>query len=125
MGKSLRRQTVRKQPGTWRWIALVFLSLVYLGGCASGFQSVAPHPPETYETLGPATGRACGTLIAGPTAYNFIPIMLNSRVARAYQNALDSVPGSTAMINVTMQENWVWWAVGTTRCVTFTGEAIR
>jgi len=125
MGKILRRQTGRRQPRNRRWCTLVFLSLVCLGGCASGFQSVAPHPPAAYESLGPATGRACGTLVAGPTAYNFIPIMLNSRVARAYQNALDSVPGATAMINVTMQENWVWWAVGTTRCVTFTGEAIR
>jgi hypothetical protein len=46
-------------------------------------------------------------------------------VELAYQRALASVPGSKALINVTMQEDWYWWVIGTARCVTIRGEAIR
>lgn len=51
--------------------------------------------------------------------------MLNSRVERAYAGAVQSVPGATGLVNVTMKENWFWWVLGSTRCVTITGEAIR
>lgn len=108
-----------------RSMMLVLASFLFFGGCVSGFQTVAPKAPEKFEKLGPATGSACGTLVGGPTAYNAIPILLNSRVERAYQNALESVPGSNALIDVTMQENWFWWVIGSTRCVTIAGEAIR
>ena len=50
---------------------------------------------------------------------------INSRVENAYQNALASVPGATALVDVTMRENWQWWVIGTSRCVTVTGEAIK
>jgi hypothetical protein len=36
-----------------------------------------------------------------------------------------SVPGATALIDVTMQEDWYWWFIGTARCVTVKGEAIH
>ena len=106
-------------------MALIAVFILVCTGCASGFRTILPQPPEKYERLGPASGSACGSMLIGPTAYNFIPVMLNSRVARAYQQALESVPGSTALINVTMQEDWYWWVIGTARCVTIQGEAIR
>ena len=96
-----------------------------LAGCSSSLTMVAPRPPEKFERLGPAKGTACGSLLIDGTAYNFIPILLNSRVERAYQNALQSVPNATALVNISMQESWFWWAIGSTRCVTITGEAIR
>jgi hypothetical protein len=99
--------------------------LVFITGCASGFTTLAPNPPEASQKLGPASGKACGSMLIGPTIYNFIPIMLDSRMERAYQSALNEVPGSTALVNVTMHEDWYWWVIGTTRCVTITGEAIR
>jgi len=99
--------------------------LVLLGGCASEFTKVAPLPPDKYERLGPASGTGCGTLFIDGTAYNFIPVLLNSRVERAYAKALESVPGSTALVDVTMSEDWFWWVLGSTKCVTISGEAIR
>jgi len=57
--------------------------------------------------------------------YNFIPIGLNSRVETAYNRALQKKPGATALVDVTVQENWFWWVVGTARCVTVTGEAVQ
>jgi hypothetical protein len=96
-----------------------------LAGCASGFTTVSPAPPQQYTSLGNATGKACGSLGVFATAYYFIPMGVNSRIEDAYNNALASVPGSTSLINVTLQENWYWWLIGTARCVTVSGEAIK
>lgn len=97
-----------------------------LTGCASTVTTMSPQLPEKYEHLGNASGRACGALLFGPmTTFSFIPAGLNTRVERAYQHALESVPGSTALIDITMQEQWYWWIIGSTRCITITGEAIR
>ena len=108
-----------------RITACLAVAAVMLGGCASEFTKVAPQPPEKYERLGPATGSACGSLMILATAYNFIPVMLNSRVERAYADAVASVPGATSLVDVTMSEDWFWWVLGTARCVTIRGEAVR
>ncbi len=108
-----------------RTAILLIVASAALAGCASGFTTVAPTPPQQYSHLGKATGSACGSLLIDGTMFNFIPIMLNSRVERAYQNAVNSVPGATGLINVTMEENWFWWVIGSTRCVTVSGEAIK
>lgn len=115
----------------WKWSKLLrfticmFLVVVFLGGCASNFTMIAPTPPEKYEKLGKATGTASGALGIGATAYYFIPMGLNSRVEKAYEEALKSVPGATSLIDVTIQESWFWFVLGTARTVTITGEAIR
>jgi hypothetical protein len=96
-----------------------------LGGCASGYVKVAPKPPAQFERLGQARGEACGILGVLATAYYFAPMGLNGRVEAAYLNAVASVPGATALIDVTMSETWTWVFIGTMRCVTITGEAIR
>lgn len=104
-------------------VLLVCLPLI--GGCASGLTTIAPQPPAHYETLGPATGKASGSLGILGTAYYFIPMGLNTRVQRAYDNAVASVPGATGLIDVTFDESWFWWIIGTGRTVTISGEAIR
>jgi hypothetical protein len=75
--------------------------------------------------LGNATGEACGSIGILGTATNFVPMALNSRYERAYRTALASVPGATGLINVTLQEDWAWWVIGTSRCVKVTGVAIK
>ncbi len=97
----------------------------FLSSCASDLVNIAPRPPENFQKLGQAKGNACGSLLIDGTSLNFIPIMLNSRVERAYQDAVKSVSGATGLINVKMEEEWFWWVIGSTRCVTITGEAIR
>src|SRR4249919_1726762 len=96
-----------------------------LAGCVSGFTTIAPKPPEQYTKLGPAKGSACGMLGVLGTATYFVPIGLNDRMERAYKEAVASVPGATGLVDVTVQENWEWWVIGTGRCVTVTGEAIK
>lgn len=105
------------------WAAVATFS--FLNGCASNLTNVAPTPPAQYSSLGTVTGSACGSLgILGTSTY-FIPAGLNDRVERAYQAALASQPGATSLTNITMQEDWYWWLVGTFRCVTITGEAVK
>lgn len=104
---------------------LLTIAFMTATGCASTYKTVLPTPPEHYEKLGMAKGDACGSMLILATAYNFIPVNLNERVEHAYQNALESVPGATALMNVTLQENWYWWVLGSSKCITITGEAIR
>lgn len=106
-------------------ISLLLGCTLLIGGCASGLITIAPQPPAKYEKLGPATGKATGSIGILGTATNFIPMGLNSRVYRAYDNAVASVPGATGLIDVTLDESWFWWVIGSARTVTISGEAIR
>ena len=100
-------------------------SILLLSGCSSHNVTIAKKPPQKYKILGKAKGTGSGTLGVLATAYNFIPMGLNSRTERAYNNAIESVPGATGLINVTYQEDWFWWLIGTSRNVTITGDAIK
>lgn len=106
-------------------VSLLLVFAVLVSGCASGPTMIAPEPPAQYEKLGPATGKATGSLGILATAYYFVPMGLNTRVDRAYDRAVASVPGATGLIDVTIDESWFWWVVGTGRTVTISGEAIR
>lgn len=101
------------------------LALVLLAGCSSHQVKIEQIPPATYQTLGKAEGSASGSLGLLATAYNFIPMGLNSRSERAYENAVQSIPGATSLINVTYQEDWFWWIIGTSRTVKISGDAIK
>ena len=101
------------------------LSLLIFSGCSSKEVTIENKQPEKYELLGKAKGTADGSLGLLATGYYFIPMGINSRSERAYDNALKSVPGATALINVTYSEDWYWWIIGTGRSVTVTGDAIR
>lgn len=104
---------------------LLMLLMALVSGCSSGRVKIIQAPLENYQKLGRAEGKACGSLGIAGTAYYFIPIGLNGRYERAYNYALASVPGATALIDVTLKEDWFWWVIGTARCVTITGEAIK
>jgi len=117
---------VRYSRSMARGYAVALLTAAAISvGCASHLTNIAPLPPNSYEELGPVTGKACGSLGIVSTAYYVIPMGLNSRVERAYQDALNAAPGATALIDVTMKENWYWWIIGEARCLTLSGEAIR
>ena len=107
------------------WIGIIFIFGASIIGCASDFTTIAPMPPKKYEKLGHVSGKATGSLGILGTAYYFIPMGINSRVESAYDNALKSAPGATALIDVTYEESWFWWVIGTARTVTISGEAIK
>jgi hypothetical protein len=101
------------------------IGILFLAGCSSHQVTIEKAPPAKYESLGKAEGSGSGSLGLLATAYNFIPMGLNSRSERAYENAVESVTGATGLMNVTYQENWFWWIIGTGRTVTITGDAIK
>lgn len=93
--------------------------------CSSELYTIYKTPPAKYEKLGRVTGSADGSLGVLATAYYVIPMGLNSRVERAYADALSKAPGATSLIDVSYQESWYWWLIGTARRVTISGEAIK
>ena len=105
-------------------LSAIFTSFL-LTACGSTPIMVGKLPPPKYEKLGSATGEACGTLGLLSPPVNIIPMALNSRVENAYQEAIQSVPGATGLVNVEYKENWFWWVLATTRCTTITGDAIK
>ena len=88
--------------------------------CAGSFQTVAPAIPNHYERLGDVRSEACGSLVLG-----LIPAALNSRVGRAYAQAVGQRPGATSLVDVTFTERWFYWVFGMTRCATISGVAIK
>lgn len=99
--------------------------IIGFSGCSTGQVKIEQVPPAKYQMLGKAEGSASGSLGLLATAYNFVPMGLNSRSERAYEEAIKSVQGATGLMNVTYQENWFWWLIGTGRTVTITGDAIK
>lgn len=99
--------------------------LMLFSGCSSHQVMIEKAPPAKYEKLGEATGEGTGSLGLAATAYYFVPMGLNSRSEKAYDNAVASVPGATGLMNVTYQEDWMWWVLGTARTVKISGDAIK
>jgi hypothetical protein len=109
------------------FFSILFLisSSLFLSGCASKFTNVSPQLPAKYEKLGQVTGTGSGSIGFLSTAYNVFPLGLNSRTERAYEDALSKAPGATGLMDVSYQESWFWWIIGTNRTVTISGEAIK
>lgn len=101
------------------------IGLLMLAGCSSHQVMIEKAPPAKYEKIGEAKGEGTGSLGLAATAYYFIPMGLNSRTEKAYDNAVASVPGATGLMNVTYQEDWFWWLLGTGRTVKISGDAIK
>lgn len=99
--------------------------VIFLCGCSSTYTMISATPPNHYEVLGVTEGSATGSLGIVSTAYYAIPMGLNSRTERAYARAIAKVPEATGLIDVSYDEAWAWWLVGTARTVTIKGTAIK
>lgn len=110
--------------GSVRPVIPIILSTMLAAGCSSDPMKIAEPSKAGREVLGHAQGSACGSLLLGWPVYSFIPAGINSRVERAYERALNSVPGATGLTNITIEDSWAWWLLGISRCFTVEGEAI-
>lgn len=102
----------------WR-LGVTLVSIVIISGCTSTGTVIVRNPPENPTKLGRVEGTATGAVCG------LIPIAANSRTERAYAAALAKAPGATALMDVTLQENWYTFYLGTLQVVTITGEAVK
>ncbi len=101
-------------------LAGAFLVAVLAVGCSSPSVLIVPKPPANMQKLGRVEGSAVGSVFNA-----FFPIGENTRTKRAYKAALAQAPGATALTDVTLQENWYYYGLGTMRIVTISGEAVK
>ena len=88
-----------------------------LAACAGAPVKFAATPAPT--SSGPVvTAEACGFQLL-----LFIPIMVNSRLERAYQALREHAPGA-ALADIEMSERWSYGLVGTVYCTTLRGRVV-
>ena len=80
---------------------------------------VGPRPPSAYSVVGPARGGACGVLLFG-----LIPINVNDRTRRAYEQAVANGNG-TALVDTEIRDRWYYLYIGEMLCTDVQGTAIR
>ncbi len=102
-----------------RSVVVIAAAMMLLGGCASGAVRVGPRAPESYQSVGPAEGTACGILL-----FDFIPIRINSRTARATTEALSRSDGKM-LIDTQVRDRWYFVGVGEMLCTDIVGTAVR
>jgi hypothetical protein len=90
-------------------------ALVAAAGCSGPLVNVAPVPPAAYSEGGTARGEACGMLLFG-----FIPISVNDRVERAYQQALAEAR-ATSLTATSLTERWYFTPIGPGLCTALEG----
>lgn len=100
---------------TWR---AAFIALA-LAGCSGKFTKVGPERPVHYTPTGEAHGSACGVLL-----FNLIPINLNDRTERAYQQAIKTA-GAEGLIDPTLVDRWYFIYVGGLYCTDVQGTGYR
>jgi hypothetical protein len=97
---------VRPRSSALSSIALFMAAAIGLLACSTPPALLSVRASDGAKRLGAAEGSACGSMLIGPSGYNFLPVQLTSRYERAYQSALASVPSATALTGVTVSEYW-------------------
>jgi hypothetical protein len=106
-------------------LAAASCTVLVLSACTTARVTVVPELSAGHRKLGRAEGQACSIVVPWAGATQVIPLGVSSRFERAYAAALASVPGASALTDVTMQESWYWAALGTVYCTMFSGEAVQ
>jgi hypothetical protein len=101
-------------------IVTAAIALAIVAGCsgvpvALGTRSSVAMPDGAARTI---TAEACGFQLL-----LFIPISINSRLARAYQD-LEKQAGSDYITDVEVQERWQYAFVGTSYCTKLQAKAV-
>jgi hypothetical protein len=109
--------------------AVVALAALGLAACETDYVTIAPDVGKATTRLGPTEGSATSSLaIVYPPWFPvlcFIPWGWDQRAQTAYGKAVASVPGATSVSDVTIQEDWTWWLLATSRKLTVRGEAVK
>lgn len=106
----------------YRQVAMAVMVVLLTTACAgSPVQLGSPRSPGAAPTGAARTisAKACGFQLL-----LFIPIAINSRAGRAYQQ-LQTMASGDFITDVQVQESWTYGLVGTSYCTTLRAIAIR
>jgi len=95
------------------------ISILILVGCSSIPQRTGALPGKDYEVVGNAKGSAGGFMLL-----QLIPIMHNSKIQRAYEEAVRARNGDD-LINLKISESWFWAYIGNGYKTTIEGDVIK
>jgi len=104
--------------------AVALLPLI-LCACSTEFVTVAPDVSTEAPRLGHVRGVAYSHILFGSPTYNIIPIGWDGRAQRACDEAIGCVPGATGLVDVTLEEDWFWWVIGSARKLVLEGDAVK
>lgn len=102
-----------------RKILVLFALLASIAGCSSTAKRMGAIPDRPYEVLGKSKGSAGGFML-----FQLIPIMHNTKIQRAYDQAVANLKGDD-LINLTMSESWFWAYIGNGYRVNIEGDVIK
>jgi len=105
--------------------APALLCVLTLVGCTTEFTTIAPDVRPDAERLGHVRGVAHRHILFGTPTYNIIPLAWSGAVQRAVDRALAQAPGSDALVDVTLEEDWFWWVIGSARTTVLEGDAVK
>ncbi len=88
-------------------------------GCSSVPFRMGPVPGKEYQVVGKGKANAGGFML-----FQFIPIMHNDKIQRAYDAAVRQ-GGGDALINPVITENWFWAYIGNGYRTTIEGDVVR
>ncbi|MFZ0890418.1 MAG: hypothetical protein WA005_18410 [Candidatus Binataceae bacterium] len=97
------------------WLVLALT----VSACSSELMNIAPTPPARYVVASEGEGGACGVLLFG-----VIPIGVNSRTERAYQQALENAQ-ATGLMESQVADRWYYIGVGEMLCTDIHGMGYR
>ena len=100
-----------------RWVVLI--SCFFSVGCSSVPKRMGALPDKKYEVVGKGKESAGGFML-----FQFIPIMHNNKIERAYDAAVAQYNGDD-LINPVIAESWFWAYVGNGYRTTIEGDVIK
>ncbi|TGL35560.1 hypothetical protein EHQ52_12365 [Leptospira koniambonensis] len=106
-------------------LLIVLFPFLFGLACSSGEVMIQPQLTGKEKVVTRVRGEACGHIGLLATAYYFIPFNLNTRVERAYTNAMMQAPGAVGLTNITIDESWYWALFTTVRCTVISGDAVK
>ncbi len=99
------------------WVVLTVC--LFMLGCSSVPKRMGALPDKKYEVIGRGKESAGGFMLL-----QFIPIMHNNKIERAYEAAVKQCSGDD-LINLTISERWFWAYIGNGYRTTIEGDVIK
>jgi hypothetical protein len=107
-----------------RCLSLTLLAAVGLSGCLHQAVAIAPSSeplaPGSYDKLGPVSGSDCLWKLLG-----LLPITSGNTLQGAMRDALEEVPETDALVQVTADSFQQYWILISRECTQVDGIAVR